>query len=95
MSRTPRATSFRYKFEYLLSRVGPLVQLWHCYAARGRSVRELPEVFRSIPQDHAKAHVLAAVPHTDEARMAILEASIPRKSDGRSRRRGQGCLGLL
>jgi hypothetical protein len=41
-------------------------------------VAELPVVFASIPIDHAKAHVLAAVPGTEEARLAVLEASIPR-----------------
>ena len=43
-------------------------------------VKELPEVFRSIPEDHAKSHVLAAVPNTAEARLAVLEASLPREA---------------
>ncbi len=43
-------------------------------------VPELPAVFASIPPDHAKAHVLAAVPGTEEARLAVLEAVIPRRA---------------
>jgi len=43
-------------------------------------VKELPEIFASIPEDHEKGHVLAAVPGTDEARLAVLEASLPRKA---------------
>jgi len=43
-------------------------------------VKELPEVFATIPQDHEKSHVLAAVPNTDEARLAVLEAVLPRKA---------------
>jgi len=45
-----------------------------------QSVPELPAVFAGIPEDHEKAHVLAAVPNTDEARMAVLEATLPRKA---------------
>ena len=45
-----------------------------------RHVQELPGVFAGIPQDHEKSHVLAAVPHTDEARLAVLEAVLPRKA---------------
>jgi hypothetical protein len=43
-------------------------------------VKKLPEVFATIPEDHEKSHVLAAVPHTDEARLAMLEAVLPRKA---------------
>ena len=43
-------------------------------------VQELPEVFASIDPQGAKGHVLAAVSGTDEARLAVLEASIPRKA---------------
>jgi len=43
-------------------------------------VTELPAEFATIPADHAKAHVLAAVSGTEEARLAVLEASIPRKA---------------
>ena len=43
-------------------------------------VTELPQVFASIPADHEKAHVLAAIAGTEEARLAVLEASIPRKA---------------
>ncbi len=40
----------------------------------------LPEVFAEIPEDHALAAVRAAVPGTPEARLATLEALIPRKA---------------
>ena len=43
-------------------------------------VKELPDVFATIPADHKKGHVLAAIPNTDEARLAALEASLPRKA---------------
>lgn len=43
-------------------------------------VRNLPEIFATIPKDHEKAHVLAAVPNTEESRLAVLEASLPRKA---------------
>ncbi len=43
-------------------------------------VTELPGAFALIPADHVKGHVLAAIPNTDEARLAVLEASIPRKA---------------
>ncbi len=39
--------------------------------------RDLPEAFAAIPDDHARAAVLASVPGTIEARMAALEASLP------------------
>ena len=40
----------------------------------------LPEPFADIPTDHAKAHVRAAIPNTAEARLAALEALIPRRA---------------
>jgi len=43
-------------------------------------VTDLPDAFALIPADHVKGHVLAAVPNTEEARLAVLEASIPRKA---------------
>ena len=43
-------------------------------------VSQLPAEFATIPENHKKAHVLAAVAGTDEARLAVLEASIPRKA---------------
>ena len=43
-------------------------------------VKELPAEFAAIPAASPKAHVLAAVPGSDEARLAVLEASIPRKA---------------
>jgi len=41
---------------------------------------KLPDDFRKIPSDHAKAHVLSSVPGTPEAEAAVLLASIPRKA---------------
>ena len=43
-------------------------------------VKELPAAFAAIPDDHARAAVLASVPGTLEARMAALEASLPNKT---------------
>jgi hypothetical protein len=42
------------------------------------AVRELPPAFRNIPADHPRGHVLASVPGTPEARLAAIEAAIPR-----------------
>jgi hypothetical protein len=70
---------FRYKkkFYYLVSgrwfRADKLRGPWEY-------VKELPDVFATIPADHKKGHVRAAVPNTDEARLAVLEASLPRKA---------------
>ena len=70
---------FRYgsKFYYLVSG-----RWFRAQSLRGpwEHVKELPEVFATIPKDHEKAHVLVAIPNTDEARLAVLEASIPRKA---------------
>jgi hypothetical protein len=41
----------------------------------------LPADFARIPADHPRAHVLAAVPGTKEAEMAVLAASIPQKAE--------------
>ena len=41
---------------------------------------ELPDVFLDIPEDHEKAHVLAAVPGTFEAKVAAVEAQLPVKA---------------
>jgi hypothetical protein len=41
-------------------------------------VNRLPDAFAGIPKNHAKARVRVAVPGTDEARLAALEAAIPR-----------------
>jgi len=43
-------------------------------------VTELPAAFAAIDPEHEKGHVLAAISGTDEARLAVLEASIPRKA---------------
>ena len=70
---------FRYdkKFYYLVSgrwfRADTLRGPWE-------HEKELPDAFVAIPPDHDKGHVLAAVPGSDEARMAVLEASIPRRA---------------
>jgi hypothetical protein len=42
------------------------------------AARPLPEAFSNIPPDHPKGHVLAAVPGTRQARVAMIEAAIPR-----------------
>jgi hypothetical protein len=43
-------------------------------------VAKLPEIFATIPADHEKGHVLVAVPNTQEAILAAMEATIPRKA---------------
>lgn len=40
-------------------------------------VDELPKEFSRIPDDHPRAHVRAAIPGTDEAKTAVVEANIP------------------
>jgi len=42
------------------------------------AVQQLPPAFASIPPDHEKAYVRASVPGTEEARLAMIEAAIPR-----------------
>lgn len=42
------------------------------------AVTTLPTVFAGIPKTHARARVRVAIPGTDEARLAALEAAIPR-----------------
>jgi hypothetical protein len=70
---------FRYenKFYYLVSG-----RWFSAIVLRGpwEHVSELPEAFAAIDPDHEKGHVLAAIANTDEARLAVLEASIPRKA---------------
>ena len=68
---------FTSKFYYLVSG-----RWFSALTLRGpwEHVTELPEAFAAIDPDHEKGHVLAAVPGTDEARLAVLEASIPRKA---------------
>jgi hypothetical protein len=39
-----------------------------------------PSKFSSIPQDHPKARVLVSIPGTEQARVAVLEAQVPRKA---------------
>ena len=70
---------FRYdkKFYYLVSGRWFLADDLH---GPWQHVAELPDAFAAIRPDHTKGHVLAAVPNTDEARLAVLEATIPRKA---------------
>jgi len=44
------------------------------------AVKQLPAAFGKIPTDHAKSYVLASVPGTQQARLAMIEAAIPRIS---------------
>jgi hypothetical protein len=41
------------------------------------AVENLPAGFSKIPDDHPRAHVRAAIPGTDEAKMSVVEAHIP------------------
>ena len=58
---------FKRKFYYLVSG-----RWFNADQLRGpwEHVKELPDVFATIPADHEKGHVLVAVPNTDEARLA-------------------------
>jgi len=72
-----RSELFQYGDRYYLLASGR----WFSTKALNRqwaAVRKLPEAFAQIPGDHRKAHVLAAVPGTDAARLAMIEAAIPR-----------------
>lgn len=44
-------------------------------------VKKLPSVFSEIPQDHARARVLAAVPGTEAAKKAVAEAAVPQLTE--------------
>jgi len=44
-------------------------------------VTELPAEFSSIPADHPRAYVRVAVPGTEEARIALIEAVLPRTTE--------------
>lgn len=44
-------------------------------------VKNLPEAFAEIPADHAKSNVLVSVPGTVDARVARIEAQIPRMAE--------------
>jgi len=44
-----------------------------------KSVQNLPDAFAQIPSDHKKAHVLYSVPGTRQARLALIEAALPRR----------------
>jgi hypothetical protein len=45
-----------------------------------QAVETLPEAFAEIPEDHPRGDVRVAIPGTDEAKLAVLEAEIPRKA---------------
>jgi hypothetical protein len=45
------------------------------------AVEALPENFADIPADHPRGDVRVAVAGTDEAKLAVLEAAIPRKAE--------------
>jgi len=45
-----------------------------------KAVKQLPAAFGKIPTDHARSYVLASVPGTAQARLALIEAAIPRIS---------------
>jgi len=68
---------FRFKFEFYFLVSG---RWFKAGVLRGpwTHVAELPAEFATIPANSPKGHVLAAVPGSDEARLAVLEASIPR-----------------
>ncbi|MGB0715068.1 MAG: hypothetical protein ACPGXK_04265 [Phycisphaerae bacterium] len=44
------------------------------------ATQDLPAVFAEIPENHARASVLASVPGTREAEEAVIQASIPTKA---------------
>ena len=46
-----------------------------------QSADELPDAFSNIPRDHLKAEVLVAVAGTPEAKMAMIDAQIPKKTE--------------
>ena len=48
---------------------------------RWSAVKKLPDVFAHIPPDHEKSYVLASIPGTREARVAVIEAAIPRTTE--------------
>ncbi|MCH7865247.1 MAG: hypothetical protein IIC56_08555, partial [Proteobacteria bacterium] len=45
-----------------------------------QGITELPAAFAAIPTDHVMADVLASVPGTPEAKIAVLDAQIPKKT---------------
>jgi hypothetical protein len=45
-----------------------------------QSVKNLPDAFSLIPSDHKMAHVLFSVPGTRQAKLALIEAALPRRS---------------
>ncbi len=72
---------FRYEHRYYLLITGRwfdalgLKKNWN-------AVRRLPAEFARIPPDYSRAHVLASVPGTPEARVAVIEAALPRTVRG-------------
>ena len=47
---------------------------------RWSAVKKLPAAFQKIPRNHERSYVLASVAGTQEARIALIEAAIPRTS---------------
>ena len=45
-----------------------------------QAVENLPEAFAQIPAKHEKGHVLYSVPGTRQAKLALIEAALPRRS---------------
>lgn len=44
-----------------------------------QNVPDLPDAFSQIPSDHDKGHVLFSVPGTRQAKLALIEAALPRR----------------
>ena len=44
-----------------------------------QNVTDLPDAFSQIPSDHDKGHVLFSVPGTRQAKLALIEAALPRR----------------
>ena len=45
-----------------------------------QAVKDLPDAFEQIPSNHKKAHVLYSVPGTRQAKLALIEAALPRRT---------------
>ncbi len=44
-----------------------------------QNVPDLPDAFSQVPSDHDKGHVLFSVPGTRQAKLALIEAALPRR----------------
>lgn len=49
-------------------------------SGKWQSVRNLPDAFSHIPSDHKMAHVLYSVAGTRQAKLALIEAALPRRT---------------